>query len=151
MSSVPQREINARIGRAGSRLAPPGAGGLGGVPGSGGAGVPGTPGVGTGGAGGGSGSGSASGGAGSGGGGPGAGEGLTIRGFFGVFRYSRRAIQLVWSTSPVLTIALGLLTIVAGVLPAGIAYVGSLIVDAVVGAMRAGGADPARVIEFVIL
>src|SRR6202022_2940309 len=150
MSSAPQREINARIGRAGSRLAPPGAGGLGGVPASGGAGVPGTPGVGTGGAGGGSGSGS--GGAGSGGGGPAAGEGLTVRGFFGVFRYSRRAIQLVWSTSSVLTVALGLLTIVAGVLPAGIAYVGSLIVDAVVGAMRAGGGgSPARVIEFVIL
>src|SRR3984893_18741575 len=154
-SAPPQREINARIGRAGSRLAPPGAGGLGGVPASGGAGVPGTPGVGTGGAGGGSGSGS--GGAGSGGGGPAAGEGLTVRGFFGVFRYSRRAIQLVWSTSPVLTVSLGLLTIVAGVLPAGIAYVGSLIVDAVVGAMRAGAGaagaadSPARVIELVIL
>src|SRR6266702_3916115 len=132
MSSPPQREINARIGRTGSRLAPPGAGGLGGVPATGGAGVPGTPGVGSGGAGGGSGAG---GGAGSGGGGPGAGEGLTIRGFFGVFRYSHRAIQLVWSTSPVLTVSLGLLTIVAGVLPAGIAYVGSLIVDAVVYAM----------------
>src|SRR3984893_18003897 len=148
-SAPPQREINARIGRAGSRLAPPGAGGLGGVPASGGAGVPGTPGVGTGGAGGGSGSGS--GGAGSGGGGPAAGEGLTLRGFVGVFRYSRRAIQLVWSTSSVLTVALGLLTIVAGVLPAGIAYVGSLIVDAVVGAMRAGAGSPARVIELVIL
>src|SRR5882757_7830094 len=147
MSSAPQREINARIGRTGSRLAPPGAGGLGGMPATGGTGVPGTPGVGSGGAGGGSGAG----GGGSAGGGPAAGEGLTIRGFFGVFRYSHRAIQLVWSTSSVLTIALGLLTIVAGVLPAGIAYVGSLIVDAVVGAMRAGGGNPARVIELVIL
>jgi ATP-binding cassette subfamily B protein len=48
-----------------------------------------------------------------------------------------------------------LLTIVAGVLPAGIAYVGSLIVDAVVGAMRAGvgagAGSPARVVEYVIL
>src|SRR6267142_5166588 len=147
MSSTPQREINARIGRKGSRLAPPGAGGLGGAAATGGAGIPGTPGVGTGGSGGGSGTG----GGGSAGGGPAAGEGLTVRGFFGVFRYSRRAIQLVWSTSPVLTVALGLLTIVAGVLPAGIAYVGSLIVDAVVGAMRAGGGNPARVIELVIL
>src|SRR6266581_1393844 len=100
MSSVPQREINARIGRTGSRLAPPGAGGLGGVPGTGGTGVPGTPGVGGGGTGGGSGAG----GGGLGAGGPGAGERLTIRGFFGVFRYSHRAIQLVWNTSSVLTV-----------------------------------------------
>jgi ATP-binding cassette subfamily B protein len=83
--------------------------------------------------------------------GPGAGEGLTLQGFFGVFRYSRRAIELVWSTSAVLTVALGLLTVVAGILPAGIAYVGSLIVDAVVGAMRAGGGSSARVIELVAL
>src|SRR6266702_6908444 len=147
MSSPPQREINARMGRTGSRLAPPSAGGLGGVPATGGAGVPGTPGAGSGGAGGGSGAG----GGGSAGGAAAAGEGLTIRGFFGVFRYSHRAIQLGWSTSPVLTVSLGLLTVVAGVLPAGIAYVGSLIVDAVVGAMRAGGGNPARVVEFVIL
>src|ERR1700736_5760986 len=152
-SAPPQREINARIGRTGSRLAPPGAGGLGGVSAGGGAGIPGATGVGSGGAGGGGSGGSGPGGGGSsGGGGATAGEGLTIRGFFGVFRYSHRAIQLVWSTSPVLTVSLGLLTIVAGVLPAGIAYVGSLIVDAVVGAMRAGGgSSPARVIELVIL
>jgi len=48
-------------------------------------------------------------------------------------------------------VALALLTIVAGILPAGIAYIGSLIVDAVVNAMRAGGGSPARVIELVIL
>jgi len=100
---------------------------------------------------GGTGGGSGAGGGGLGGGGPASAEGLTIRGFFAVFRYSHRAIQLVWSTSAVLTVSLGLLTIVAGVLPAGIAYVGSLIVDAVVGAMRTVGGNPARVIEFVIL
>jgi ATP-binding cassette, subfamily B, bacterial len=142
MSNIPQREINARLGRIGSRLAPPGAGGLGGAPtpGTGSPGAPGTPG-GTG----------TTGGSGGTGGGPGASEGLTIRGFFSVFRYSHRAIQLVWSTSSFLTLALGIVTIVAGVLPAGIAYVGALIVDAVVGAMRAGGGNPARVIELVIL
>ena len=59
------------------------------------------------------------------------------RGFLGVFRYSRRALELVWSTSPQLSVAFGLLTLVAGTLPAGIAYVGSLIVDAVVGAIGA--------------
>src|ERR1700740_3462671 len=66
-------------------------------------------------------------------------EGLTLRGFFGVFRYRRRALELVWSTNHGLTVALALLTLLAGVLPASVAYVGALIVDAVVGAMRADG------------
>ena len=77
-------------------------------------------------------------------------EGLTLRGFFGVFRYSRRALELVWSTSEGLTLALAALTLVAGVLPASVAYVGSLIVDAVVTAMRSGG-SAARVVELVVL
>ena len=78
-------------------------------------------------------------------------EGVTVRGFFGVFRYSRRAIELVWSTNRALTIALAVLTVIAGVLPASVAYVGALIVDAVVAAIRAGGAEATRVVEFVIL
>jgi ATP-binding cassette subfamily B protein len=60
------------------------------------------------------------------------GGGDPLRGFVGVFRYSRRALELVWSTSRPLTLALGLLTLVAGALPAGIAWVGAQIVDAVV-------------------
>jgi ATP-binding cassette, subfamily B, bacterial len=75
------------------------------------------------------------------------------RGFFGVFRYSARALVLVWSTSRALTIGLALLTLLAGVLPAGMAYVGALIVDAVVAASRvvsAGGAlDAQRVFVLV--
>ncbi|TLY62993.1 MAG: ABC transporter ATP-binding protein, partial [Gammaproteobacteria bacterium] len=63
-------------------------------------------------------------------------EALTLRGFFGVFRYSRRALELVWSTNGALTVALGLLTLAAGVLPASVAYVGSLIVDAIAAAQR---------------
>src|SRR5687767_4884669 len=90
-----------------------------------------------------------------------------VRGFFAVFRYSRRALELVWSTSRRLTLWLALLTLIAGALPAAIAYVGALIVDAVVAAMNArgaptaaaGGAVPplfgapgiAQVMEFVIL
>ena len=66
---------------------------------------------------------------------PGGREALTLRGFFGVFRYSRRALELVWSTNRFLTMALALLTLTAGVLPACVAYVGSLIVDAVVATM----------------
>jgi len=54
----------------------------------------------------------------------------------GVFRYSKRAITLVWQTSPRLTLGLALLTLIAGVLPALMAYVGQLIVDSVVAAME---------------
>ncbi len=56
------------------------------------------------------------------------------RSFLGVFRYSRRALGLVWTTSRLLTVVLGLLTLLAGVLPAGMAWVGALIIDAVVHA-----------------
>jgi len=59
------------------------------------------------------------------------------RSFFGVFRYSRRALGLVWQTNWRLTVVLGLLTLVAGVLPAAVAYVGALIIDAVVAASQA--------------
>lgn len=71
--------------------------------------------------------------------------------FFGVFRYSRRAIELVWSTSRGLTLALALLTLVAGLLPAAIAWVGQLIVDGVVAAMNAPDSDPGPVLKFVVL
>ena len=58
------------------------------------------------------------------------------RQFLGVFRYSRRALQLVWTTSRRLTVILAVVTVLAGVLPAAIAYVGALIIDAVVAAAR---------------
>src|SRR6202012_331737 len=75
----------------------------------------------------------------------------TLLGFFGVFRYSRQALLLVLSTSRRLTLALAALTIVAGVVPAGIAWVGSQLVDAVVTVIRAGNGDAHRVLEFVLL
>jgi ATP-binding cassette, subfamily B, bacterial len=59
------------------------------------------------------------------------------RGFLGVFGYSRRAIALVWTTNRSLTIGFALLTLIAGALPAAVAYVGALIVDAVVAAIQA--------------
>jgi ATP-binding cassette subfamily B protein len=77
-------------------------------------------------------------------------EAFTVRGFFGVFRYSRRALELVWSTNARLTVALALLTLVAGILPACVAYVGALIVDAVVFAMRSGGLA-GHVVQLVVL
>jgi ATP-binding cassette subfamily B protein len=79
-------------------------------------------------------------------------ESVTLQGFFGVFRYSRRAVELVWSTNRGLTVALAVLTLIAGILPASVAYVGSLIVDAVVKAMTASqGGNPAHVVELVAL
>jgi ATP-binding cassette, subfamily B, bacterial len=78
-------------------------------------------------------------------------QSFTLRGFFGVFRYSRRALELVWSTNRGLTVALAAFTVIAGVLPASVAYLGSLIVDAAVAAIRAGGTDATRVVEYVVL
>ncbi|MEO0996515.1 MAG: ABC transporter ATP-binding protein [Pseudomonadota bacterium] len=66
-------------------------------------------------------------------------DAATRRGGFGVLVYTRRALELVWTTSPALTLWLGALTLGAGLLPAGVAYLGKLIVDAVVAAI----ADPA--------
>jgi ATP-binding cassette subfamily B protein len=77
-------------------------------------------------------------------------ESLTLRGFFGVFRYSRRALELVWSTNRGLTLALALLTLFAGVLPALVAYIGSLIVDAVLHAIGTAG-TAAPVLRLVAL
>jgi ATP-binding cassette, subfamily B, bacterial len=77
-------------------------------------------------------------------------EGVTLRGFFGVFRYSRRALELVWTTNRNLTLALAALTLIAGVLPAGVAYIGALIVDAVVTAIRTASLG-GRVVDLVVI
>ncbi|MEQ8204629.1 MAG: ABC transporter ATP-binding protein, partial [Woeseia sp.] len=69
--------------------------------------------------------------------------------FLGVFRYSHRALHLVWSTSPVLTVVLAILTLTAGILPAAIAWVGQLIVDGVVAAMAAEQADTTHVLRLL--
>ncbi len=55
--------------------------------------------------------------------------------FLDIFRYSRRALELVWSTSHRLTLIFALLTLVVGVLPAAVAWIGQLIVDGVVAAI----------------
>ncbi len=73
-----------------------------------------------------------------------------LRDLASVFQYSGRAVQLVWTTSRLLTVILILLSLVAGLLPALIAYVGKLLVDAVVAAASAGG-QPDEAIRFVIL
>lgn len=60
--------------------------------------------------------------------------------FASVFRYSRIAIEIVWRASPSLTLVMALATLSAGLLPAAIAWVGQLIVDAVVSAIQSEGA-----------
>lgn len=69
----------------------------------------------------------------------------------GVFAYSRRAMSLVWTTSRLLTFTLAILTVLAGVLPAAIAYIGQLIVDGVVAAMTSVSPDTRRVLWLVVL
>lgn len=77
------------------------------------------------------------------------------RSLLGVLGYSRRAIALVWQTSRKLTFGLAALTLVAGVLPAGIALIGARLVDAVVAASgvhsAAGVADFSKVLTWVLL
>lgn len=70
-------------------------------------------------------------------------EPANLRQALGVFRYSRRALALVWTTSPGLTLVFAALTLVGGLLPAGMAWVGKHIVDAVVAGAATGDAGPA--------
>ncbi len=72
------------------------------------------------------------------------------RRFLGVFRYTGRAFALVWETSRPLSIWLGILSLLAGLLPAGVAFVGKLIVDGVVRAISTTAAtDQKRVLLYV--
>jgi ATP-binding cassette subfamily B protein len=67
-----------------------------------------------------------------------------------VFRQVPGTFALVWRSNRGGALALAALTSVAAVVPAGIAWVGKLIVDAVVAASR-GGADPGRVTALVLV
>ena len=62
----------------------------------------------------------------------------TLARFTGVFRYAVRAVVLVWSTNRGLTVLIAALTLCAGLLPGAVAYVGKLIVDAVVAGASSG-------------
>lgn len=68
----------------------------------------------------------------------------------GVFGYSRRALELVWTTSRPLTITLAFLTLAAGILPAVVAYIGKLIVDGVLEAVAATNPDTMGVLWLVL-
>ncbi|NJK63086.1 MAG: ABC transporter ATP-binding protein [Synechococcaceae cyanobacterium SM2_3_1] len=67
-----------------------------------------------------------------------------------VLRYLPRALRLVWITSRILTLVLVSLSLIGGVLPAAVAYVGKLIVDAVVLAIGTeAGADQRLALGYV--
>ena len=58
-------------------------------------------------------------------------EKLELKSYLGVFRYIKRAVQLVWSTNRGLTLGLALGSLIGGVLPTGIAYVGKRLINAI--------------------
>ena len=73
-----------------------------------------------------------------------------LREFLSVFRYGRRAMVLVWETRPTLALALGLLTVLGGVLPTAAAWVGARIIDTVIVAQASGG-DVRDALHWVVL
>lgn len=79
----------------------------------------------------------------------------SLQKFLAVFKYSRVALAIVWSTSAGLTIAMAVSTLMAGILPASIASIGGLFVDAVATAIQETGdaAEQARsdVIFYVLV
>ena len=62
-----------------------------------------------------------------------------LKGLTDVYAHMLEALRLVWGTHRGLTVALAVLSLVSGLLPAGIAWVGAHIVDSVVAAMAAYG------------
>jgi ABC-type multidrug transport system fused ATPase/permease subunit len=69
-----------------------------------------------------------------------------------IYRYCWKAIMLVWATNRKLTIAMALLSLLAGLLPGAVAYIGKLIVDAVIVAAQTGSAaDLQRALGFLTL
>ncbi len=77
------------------------------------------------------------------------GVGNGVRRYLDVFRYTGRALHLVWSTSRGISICLATLSVVVGALPAAVAYVGKLIVDAVVGHIGDTGPSADLALRFV--
>jgi ATP-binding cassette, subfamily B, bacterial len=62
--------------------------------------------------------------------------------FLPLATYGRRALALVWATSRLLTLTLAALTVIAGLVPAAIAWVGKELVDSVVLAIEQGAMNP---------
>jgi ABC-type multidrug transport system fused ATPase/permease subunit len=67
-----------------------------------------------------------------------------------LFQYCGRAVHLVWATNRQLTLGLAVLTLLSGLLPGAIAYLGKLIVDGVIQATQSGlQSDRWRVLEYL--
>src|SRR5688572_4471336 len=78
--------------------------------------------------------------------------GARIKSALLMFRQVPPTFGLLREASPTGTIAIGILTAIGALLPAGIAWVGKLIVDGIVLAAKTGDpADRARVLQFVFL
>jgi ATP-binding cassette subfamily B protein len=58
-------------------------------------------------------------------------EKFDLRNYLGVFRYIRRAVALVWSTNRALTVGLAIGSVIGGILPTGIAYVGKRLINSI--------------------
>ncbi len=58
-------------------------------------------------------------------------DSIALRNYLGVFRYIRRAIGLVWSTHRGLTIGLATCSLLLGLLPSGVAWIGKRLIDAI--------------------
>ncbi len=65
----------------------------------------------------------------------------TIKRWLAVYRFTPKAARLVWDTSPMLLVVMAVATVVAGLLPAGIAWVGKQLIDGVLLAAETGLAD----------
>lgn len=61
--------------------------------------------------------------------------------FISVFQYSGVAIKIVWDTSASLTLIMAVVTLVSGMLPAAIAFIGGMFVDVISNAFQASGDD----------
>ena len=64
----------------------------------------------------------------------------SARRFFGVFRYTKRALDLVWSTSRKLSLLFASVTVIAGILPSLVAWISARILDSVIAAGKAHAA-----------
>ena len=70
--------------------------------------------------------------------------------YLGVFKYIRRAVQLVWATNRTLTLGLALGSLIAGLMPSAVAIVGKHLLNGILTAARThADADQTTAIEWL--
>lgn len=74
-----------------------------------------------------------------------------FREYLGVLAYSRRGLELVWKANAKLAFALGASTVVAGLVPGAIAWVGKHLIDAVMLASRGDATSLVRAERWVLV